>query len=145
MPQATKHNTTMRLIVYGFLPAFIFDAALDDLPHPLWPILARVAKLLRALLDAGMPSADMEFPRRAQQLVLPYAAKLSGSDRALKSTEVVKAVRPPSTWLDFTTPLLLRSSDSKRNDGGGVHGAAGVCLGRAQAGQHRRGQWRRDS
>ena len=91
VPPATKRNTSMRLIVYVFLPAFIFDAALDDLPLPFWPLLARGAKLLRALLDAGMPSA----PRRAQQLVLTYAAKLSGSDRALKSTEVVEAVRPP--------------------------------------------------
>eukprot|EP00966_Prymnesium_polylepis_P076583 1775149-Prymnesium_polylepis.1 len=54
VPPATKHNTSMRLIVYVFLPAFIFDAALDDLPLPFWPLLARVAKLLRALLDAGM-------------------------------------------------------------------------------------------
>ena len=108
---ATRLNTSMRLVVYVFMPAFVFEDALDVVPLPFWPSLARVAKLLRALLDVGLPSADVGLPRQAQQLVLVYAEKLSAADRTLRRAEVVEVVRPPNTWLDNATPSLLRSSD----------------------------------
>ena len=108
---ATRLNTSMRLVVYVFMPAFVFEDALDVVPLPFWPSLARVAKLLRALLDVGLPSADVGLPRQAQQLVLVYAEKLSAADRTLRRAEVVEVVRPPNTWLDNSTPSLLRSSD----------------------------------
>ena len=112
VPPSSKIDVSMRLVVYVFLPAFVFDDALDNLPLPFWPLLARVAKLLRALLNAGMPSADVGLPRQAQRLVLKHAAQLSAADRALTRADVMRVARPPDTWLDYTTPALLRSSDA---------------------------------
>ena len=109
---STKVDVSVRLVAYVFTPAFIFDGALDVLPLPFWPLMARVAKLLRALIDAGMPSEDVGLPRQAQQLVLAFAAKLPLADRALARADVAEVIRPHNTWLDFATPELLRSSDT---------------------------------
>ena len=109
---STKVDVSVRLVAYVFTPAFIFDGALDVLPLPFWPLMARVAKLLRALIDAGMPSEDVGLPRQAQQLVLAFAAKLPLADRALARADVAEVIRPHNTWLDFATPELLRSSDA---------------------------------
>ena len=89
---STKVDVSVRLVAYVFTPAFIFDGALDVLPLPFWPLMARVAKLLRALIDAGMPSEDVGLPRQAQQLVLAFAAKLPLADRALARADVVEVI-----------------------------------------------------
>ena len=37
---ATRLSASMRLVVYVFMPAFVFEDALDVVPLPFWPSLA---------------------------------------------------------------------------------------------------------
>eukprot|EP00966_Prymnesium_polylepis_P026752 617689-Prymnesium_polylepis.1 len=82
------------------------------MPLPFWPLLARVAVFLRALLNTGMPSEDVATPRRAQLLVVEWAARLDAPARLLRSGEVCSVARPPGTYLDQLSPPLLRSDDA---------------------------------
>eukprot|EP00966_Prymnesium_polylepis_P189985 4402348-Prymnesium_polylepis.1 len=38
---ARRVEVSIRLVTYVFLPGFVLDSALDNMPLPFWPLLAR--------------------------------------------------------------------------------------------------------
>eukprot|EP00966_Prymnesium_polylepis_P025462 587396-Prymnesium_polylepis.1 len=105
----------MRIVVYVFMPAFVFTDALNDQPLLFWPLLAVVARLLRALLDAGMPKDPLVSPAEARSLVLEWAKSITARSRALDTGNVVTvgapAVGSSGDWLAALLPPMLRGAD----------------------------------
>ena len=69
---AASRPADMRIVVYVFMPAFVFTDALNAQPLLFWPFLAVVAGLLRALLDAGMPKDPLGSPAEGRRLVRSF-------------------------------------------------------------------------
>lgn len=102
---------SLRLVLYVFLPAFLFTTALDAIPLAYFPFPPIISRLLKRLLVAGLPFEEVSSPGAARDLVVLWAARLTSVQRALDVADVV-LVPLPGIWTHLTAALVKSGSAS---------------------------------
>ncbi|KAL1528373.1 hypothetical protein AB1Y20_009725 [Prymnesium parvum] len=113
LPSLSPAAVTMRLLVFVFLPAFVFA---DDLDQEVGSVLFYPAplccsRLLHRLIKEGMSAEPVPDVRALRARVLSHSAMLPLAFRLLARASVVVVKVPPSSVLASMFPLMFRGAD----------------------------------
>ncbi|KAL1499775.1 hypothetical protein AB1Y20_012461 [Prymnesium parvum] len=114
LPSLTPVAITMRLLIFVFLPAFVFADDLDQEVGAVlfYPAPLSLSRLLHRLVKEGISAEPVPDARALRERVLEHAARLPLAFRLLAREHVVVVKVPSSCVLASMFPLMFRGPDA---------------------------------